>query len=613
MVNTGEIMKKIKYIDSFTFLRAVFIIAISFFHTSPHLFKGGFIAVDSFFILSGFLMMGKLESLKEEEFKAYGKYIIKRLRSLLPALYFVLTSSLVLALIFSRPIFFDSIKSSLPSALSFQNIYQILDGGSYFKQNGYFSMFTHFWYISMQIQFVLIFTLVNFFIRKLKRRDKLAIFSFISLISMVIMINYSYSKDNISRIYYGTDARIFTFFIGAIVYLLKDKFIKLASIFKDKEKDKYFILGPILIVSLIAYVLVDGNSLTTYRIIIEAYAILQALLVGILFAFEKTNILAINKRDFGIFKTLIYYIGLRSYYIYLWQYIINTFISYYLKSSKLNIIYFNILQVIIVLILAEITYQIFRKKNSKKSFLLISLLILSILNVMAIFMDNPKERDLKKLEESLSRNKKQINEENKNYKKKKDRIDSNDSPLDKDDENMLKAKAYDDFNFTDYEKKFLNDKSVTAIGDSVLINIDKYLREFNPNLYLDGEVGRDMKEGVDILQSIKNNTGLGDIVLIGLGSNGPIEYQSLLDIRKICEGKKLFFVNTVDTQAWEESVNEDLEKFCQENDNTYIIDWYKYAKQRPDLFAKDFVHPNIDGSIAYRNLVERAILNAYSE
>lgn len=608
-------MKKIKYIDSFTFLRAIFIIAISIFHTNPNFLSGGFIAVNGFFALSGFLMMNKLENFKKEGFKDYIGYIKKRFFSLMPALYFVILSSLIVSLLISKTIFHDSIKSGLASALSVQNIYQIVTGKSYFKQNGYFSIFTHFWYISMQIQFIVIFILINYVIKNYSKNIKLGILSIISFLSILLMMYLSYDKASISRIYYGTDTRIFAFFLGAIAYLIKDKFINLSYLLKNNKRDAYYIICPILVLTFVAYFLVDGNSLYTYRIIMPAYTILQVILIGLLYAFESSKIFVIKKRNFGIFKTLIYYIGMRSYYIYMWQYIVNTFILYFLASSKINIIYFYILQSVLVLALSELSYKIFNRKKVSKSFLISALLLITVLNICNHFLDNPKDQDLKLLEDNINKNKKEISEKNEEYKKNKDKSDnlsaSSNEKIKSND--TFKIKAYDDFNFTDKEKTFLKNTSITAIGDSVLINIDKYLREFNPNLYLDGEVGRDMIDGPNVLSNIKNNTGLSDIILVALGSNGQLEYQNLIDLKNLSEGRKIFFVNTVNSQPWEEPINEKIEQFCKENDNAYLIDWYNYAKEKPELFAKDFVHPNVDGSIAYRNLVERAILNAYSK
>ena len=155
-------MRKHKQIDSFTFLRAIFIIAICIFHSSVQILPGGFMAVIGFFVMSGFLMMKKLNNIEDFNLKEFKINIQKRFLKLMPSLIFVISTSLIIALIFSKIIFHDSIKASIPSALSFQNLYQIFKGGSYFTKNGYFSIFTHFWYISMQIQFILIFYLINY-------------------------------------------------------------------------------------------------------------------------------------------------------------------------------------------------------------------------------------------------------------------------------------------------------------------------------------------------------------------------------------------------------------------------------------------------------------------
>lgn len=620
-------MKKYKQIDSFTFLRAIFILAICIFHSSVQILPGGFMAVIGFFVMSGFLMMKKINNIDNfnlEEFKINFK---KRFFKLIPSLIFVICLSLIVGLFYSKIIFQDSIRDSIPSVLSFQNLYQIVKGGSYFNKNGYFSMFTHFWYISMQIQFILVFYLINYLLDKFKdkisnKNIKIYIFGIISIISILLMIIFSFDKKNISRIYYGSDTRVNAIFIGAITYLLVDKFSKLIDFSKEKGFSEKYLLYIIMFLSFIAYIFVHGENLYTYRIIIPIYTLIQALLIGILYTFEKEKIITINKREMGFLKTILYYIGLRSYYIYMWQYIINTFISYSLAHTTKSGIIAYILEIVLVLILSEITYMVFQKKfNLKKYFIFSAILILS-LNVLAYFIPNPKKEDMKKLEQRISENKNNIKKNNVKFLEEKKKNASkkekgkNINPNQNNSKNKLLTfdkKAYDNFNFTKKEKEFLKNISITAIGDSVLINIDPYLREFSPNLYLDGEVGRQMTDGPNVLQDIKNNNGLGDIILVSLGSNGSLNEENLVDILKISEGRKVFFVNTVNSQSWEETINKKIKKFCDENKNAYMVDWYKYSKEKPNLFAKDMVHPENEGSKIYRNLIERAILNSYAK
>lgn len=631
-------MKKYKQIDSFTFLRAIFILAICIFHSSVQILPGGFIAVIGFFVMSGFLMMKKINNIDNFNLEEFKINLKNRFFKLIPSLIFVICLSLIVGLFYSKIIFQDSIRDSIPSVLSFQNLYQIVKGGSYFNKNGYFSMFTHFWYISMQIQFILIFYLINYFLDKFKdkyedkftsKKIRIYIFGLISIISILLMIIFSFDKNNISRIYYGPDTRINAIFIGAITYLLVDNFSKIIDLSKEKNFSPKYLLYALLFLSFILYFFVNGENLYTYRIIMPIYTLMQALLIGILYTYEKENLISINKKEMGFVKTFLYYIGLRSYYIYMWQYIINTFISYAFAHTTKSRILAYILEIFLVLILSEITYIIFKKKFDLKKFFIISAVLILSMNVLANFIPNPKAEDMKNLEKRISDNKGNIKKNNEKFlqdqknKENKNKIsNSNEKDKDKKENDNKKSekkqitfekKSYDDFNFTENEREFLKNTSITAIGDSVLINVDPFIREFNPNLYLDAEVGRQMTDGPKVLQDIKNKNGLGNIILVSLGSNGTLSEQNMLDILNISEGRKVFFVNTINSQSWEGPINARIKKFCDENKNAYMVDWYKFAKEKANLFAKDMVHPEVEGSKVYRNLIEREIINSFAK
>ena len=188
--------------------------------------------------------------------------------------------------------------------------------------------------------------------------------------------------------------------------------------------------------------------------------------------------------------------------------------------------------------------------------------------------------------------------------------DSYQKDLEKAKENKnFKEKPYDDFNFTENELNYVKDIHITAVGDSVLINIDKYLRKYIPNLYLDGVVGRDMIDGPNVLANIKNNVGLGDIVLISLGSNGSANHNDMQTIMDLAEGRDVYFVNTSHLQSYMDKVNADMKEFVDNNPKAHLINWRAYVKDRPELLAVDRTHPNVEGSQAYADLVVRKILN----
>lgn len=613
-----------------TILRGVATLGITFFHLFPQRIKGGFLGVVMFFLMSGFLMMRNLDRPKTLDSKEkLQTTLLKRFNKLLPPLYTMMVIGLIVAFFYSKAIFTDSIKSTLPVALGYQNIYQILAGGSYFQRNGNFSIFTHLWYIALQIQYILIFYTINFLIEKYdKKKYRKAIFGTLTLISFISMYVLAVKQANITRIYYGPDSRMSALFLGALLYLESPRFEDWVK--NMSEKTIKNIIFTILTLTVIPFFFIEGESYFTYRFFMVSYTILVGILVLLLYLYEKILVIEKAKRTkIGPVSGILYYLGSRSYHIYLWQYVVQIFFAYSLATSTANKLVFFLIEMLVLLIVSELSFHLFKIKIKTRLFLPIMIFLMTVLIFASNFIKDSKDQDMKNLEKTINKNKAQIEEDNKKAlekaKKPKEKENNKDKTSDKnqtDDKSINKTKENEkkegknqgtkdkyDFNFTDGEISYLNNLSVTAIGDSVLININSYLRNYVPNLYLDGEVGRDMTDAPNVLQNIKNQQGLSPIIIIALGSNGNIESDDFDQIMEISEDREVLFVNTSHTQPWQNYINEEISKFCDKTENAYLIDWYSYAKEKPNLFAQDLVHPNIEGSKAYANIVARALLN----
>lgn len=617
-----------------TMLRGIAILGVVCFHLAPHRVSGGFLGVVIFFVLSGFLMMRKSSLNKEENGKLLDP-IKKKIKNLSLPLYVIMIVSLIFALIFFRAVFFDSVKSSLPSALYVQNLYQIILGNSYFQMAGNFSIFTHLWYLSIQIQYILIFYLIIYLLNKYVKKDiKIYVFAALSLVSFGLMYYFAVTKADMSRIYYGTDTRLNSLFLGAVFYILCEKFEEYFKNFKEKINDRNikitFLVSILLIV--IPFFFIRGENYWTYEIFYIVYSVIIGIFVSILYLFEKSLIENRKRIRVNFFQTILFYLGKRSYYIYLWQYMIQMFFAYGLRATVGSKFIYYILQIALVIILSEISYFVFQKKFGSKKLFIAILIAMASVSLASNFMENPKEKELKELEANIEKNKEKADEDNKKAieeKKKKDKEDkknkenksnassdsksrsSDEKPIE-DDGRIIKKDKYD-FDFTQTEKNLLKETSVTAVGDSVILDVNSYLRVYIPNLYLDGEVGRNIVNGPDVLQTIKNNQGLGQIILINLGSNGLYKEEDLTRIMEIADGRSVLFVNTSHTQQWQDYINDQLEKFCDKNENAHLVDWHDYAKSRPELFAKDLVHPNVEGSEVYADIIARAIINVLAK
>ena len=594
-------MKKNLY--NVTMLKALSLISVSIYHLLSHRLSGGFLGVIIFMIISGFFLeRASVKSSGEVDIRVYLKKIKARILKIMSPLWTVVAISLLFALIFAREVFDDSILSSLSTIFAVENIRAIVKGISYFDRSGNFNLFTHLWYISVYIQVVIIYYLIDYLINKFDLEDRrLTIFAAGALISTMISYYLSFTKSPVIRIYYGTDTRISAFFIGVcanIVY--RENKARIKGI--DHKKLARILLIPIVL----PFFFINGKSLWIYRTFFLAYELMVALFLLLIYDMEIKNHIAYRKQR-PFFKFMIW-LGDRSYYYYLWQYIIQVFFTYFLRTKIENRILFYGLELIVLVIISEISYQVrFANKKFRSKKLIGSLLIIIILNIISLAIGNKKQEEMDKFKKNFSQNEAEIKKRNEDAKNIKSKTNSGKNTS-KENPNF-KEKAYDDFNFTDKELSYLKGISITAVGDSVLMNVDSYLRDYVPNLYLDGEVGRDMPDGPDRLMAIKNDLGLNDIILVGLGSNGSANDSDMEAIMDIADGRDVYFVNTSHLESYMDQVNKNIKAFTDSHDKAHLVDWRSFVKDRDDLLAVDRVHPNVEGSTDYAELILRKILN----
>lgn len=603
-------------------LRGFCLLAVSVYHLFGHALPGGFLAVIGFLVMSGFLME-KSNFNRELNGEVIKESLKRKLKKILPPIIFISFISLALALIFAREIFDDSARSSLAVVFGFENIKQILAGASYFDRNGNFNLFVHLWYISLYLQFIVIFYLIKYVGGKIKSVSaKIWGLIILSLISFGISLYFALNNSPIIRIYYGTDTRIYAFFLGMVFYLL---YLKYKNRLEVNQNSLRLSIGILSLVIFLPMFFINGEKIWIYRSFFLIYTLSFALLVMVLYKYEINFGAKFSKNIFGGFLE---YLGRRSFYLYILQYIVQVFFAYFLINLLENKFLYYTLQIAWIIFLGEICHVIFDRKKINKYLIIIPLIGLGVLNVVSLVLGNQKEKDMAELKARFEQSEEEIKKNNESIQKKKQEEKKKSSEESKDqnlaakedqyqkdiekaqeDKKDFKEKAYDNFDFTENELNYVKDINITAIGDSVLINIDKYLRVYTPNLYLDGKVGRDMIDGPNVLANIKNNVGLGDIILVSLGSNGSANHNDMQTIMDLAEGRDVYFVNTSHLQSYMDKVNNDMKAFVDKNPKAHLINWRAYVKDRPELLAVDRTHPNVEGSEAYARLVVRKILN----
>lgn len=147
-------------------------------------------------------------------------------------------------------------------------------------------------------------------------------------------------------------------------------------------------------------------------------------------------------------------------------------------------------------------------------------------------------------------------------------------------------------------------EGITAIGDSVLLDVSPKLKEFLPGIVIDGKVGRQMSEALEDTKQLESDRKLGKVVIIELGTNGLFSSKtlnSLLD--SLGEERQIVLANTRVPRRWQDTVNEMLAQAAEERANVTLVDWFSFSANKGDWFTKDGVHLKPEGAAAYASLL----------
>lgn len=598
----NEVKKRSIGID---IIKAISLISVIIYHLYEY--KGTYIGVVLFFVISGYLIT---EVLYERD-DSYFKFIKRRYIKIFPPLIAVLTLSYLVFYYFYGFINIKLIFNSLSSLFGLSNIYQIYSGMSYFERSGDLFPLLHTWSLSIEIQFYIIFPFLIYLFKKMKLNVKFiaAIIIILSLISGSIMIYKEYMNYDISAIYYGTDTRIFSILIGSAFYFL----------FKNKKLNpkranilSYVFLGIIVVITLS----VDYSSKSNY------YGFLY--LISILGGFITVTSLKTGFLDFkGPIAKPLSKLGEHSYVYYLWQYPIMIYSLEYFKWSDIDYNYTVILQIIILIILSEISYKFLIESRQgsiilRRIFLVIYVAILVFLPISTESNSEEVQNRANEIDNNLGTN--NFNNTAHDNTKKEYKIDNIDYiaekllkeiALFKEQQDKKIEKKVDEAVEKEEDKDKIDNsieaEDYTFIGDSVMKMGEPYIKEIFKDANIDAKVSRQFTDLPKVLEALKDSKKLKNVVVIHLGTNGVINKESFESSMKLLEGKTVYLMNTVVPKPWEKSVNKSLEEWSADYSNITIIDWHKYAKGEKKLFYKDATHPKPEGAKKYAEFILESI------
>ena len=633
---------KSRYIPALDGLRTLAVVAVVLYHLNLTWAQGGLLGVTVFFVLSGYLitrlLINEVSKTGRIDLKSFW---IRRIRRLFPAVVTVVVVTCALCTIFNHVMLTKMRPDILPSLLFFNNWWQIAQDVSYFNALGDPSPLTHFWSLAIEEQFYLVWpplllAMVSMHMSKPNTRRVVLGLAAASAIAMMVLYNPAADP---SRVYYGTDTRVFSLLLGAWMAFIPDRDLAPARLIhhlgldrlagsgkrgksnvdehgKDNGSaadasqapsgalarfwsspasiDLFGIVGLVGLAAMVAFT--NGYTAFQYR---GGTLLCSVLTLMVIAACVQPQGLVAR----ALAAEPLVWIGKRSYSIYLWHYPLLLLMN---PVANINDTpwWQYILQVLLVVAVAECSYRFIEEPFRKGAFgrtvsefrdgtttpadwvraHIPACAVCAVVLVVAlgglVFVPDTSALSGEGAEV--------LNKEAKNAKP-QDQKAADDT--DKDDDGFPDG-AYD----------------LLMIGDSVSLRaVDAFDGVF-PHSHIDAEKGRQFDVGRETFEGYIQQNLAGKIVVFALGTNGLVTDAQIDAIMADAGDQRIvLFVNTRSPQPWVGATNQAIANAASRYKNVRVIDWYGYSANRNDLFDGDGTHLSNTGVTEYLKLIHDAV------
>ena len=315
-------------------LRALAVILVVLYHFDIPGFKFGYVGVDIFFVVSGFLMTKIIaEGISTSSF-SFPVFMYKRAKRILPALITTVLGTTVIAWLLLLPSEFKTFAAhAITSTLFFSNEYYALSFG-YFDAAPHTKWLLHTWSLSVEWQFYLFLPVLLLFFKSAKKSSVLLTIFFMTMISFGFSLFYNQTSN--PRLYFGLETRAWELLFGSLAYYT-------SALYTLKQIRRFrFLLLLTLLLALPTITLIDGWP--------NPLALVPVATTGMLIAI---------KFDYQFFRSRgIFFVGLWSYSIYLWHWPVFALYRYFGALDSID----KVLGILISCILGAISYELVEKR-----------------------------------------------------------------------------------------------------------------------------------------------------------------------------------------------------------------------------------------------------------
>jgi peptidoglycan/LPS O-acetylase OafA/YrhL len=570
-----------KHISSIDGLRAIAVTAVVLYHLGISWIPGGFLGVDLFFVISGYVITRLiLDSINQSSALDLRAFYAARIRRIFPGFIFMVICTIIFIGVWA-PEAIKRFLSDLPYALTGTiNWLLVARNQDYFETIGRPPLLQHTWSLAVELQFYLIWPIILLTVLKYFGKKNIArIALIIAMISGTALFFVSLQLDQanakqISHIYFGTDTHSLGLFLGAALAV---SWIpqNLSANIEKRAQDVIDAIGVVGLLGLISvFLFIDQSNASLYRIAFPLAGIFGCLVIISLVHPASRFAPLISTAPFR-------WIGQRSYGIYIWHWVIFQVTRPSVDLSGQTWALY-LARVLLVLALADISlrwveipfrqgvvqnwFRGMKYRSSKVRLRQQLSVILSIVITLAITTSISVQ--------AITKSDQIANE----------LLAPSDEPI----------KPIEDLAST---------TGLWVTGDSVILGIRSKLEAKQHISLVNARVGRQAPELLAVMRVDQTSVPESPVVF-NLGNNNALSEPTVVEIFEILKNQpQIIVVNTAVPRSWKDANNAIISSVAARYPNVIVIDWNKISTGRPELFAPDGVHLSPAGSDVYVDLV----------